>query len=677
VPVFGADGAIGASNIVIDDASGEIVCDALRLVGNSGDGLLTYSSGTGSLLLNGVPVGSGGGGSGLTGPTGPTGPSGGGGGGVTGPTGPMGSTGPTGAGSTGPTGPTGAGSTGPTGPTGAGSTGPTGPTGAGSTGPTGPTGAGPTGPTGPTGAGSTGPTGPTGAGPTGPTGPTGAGPTGPIGPTGPAGLSDISGSATITSESGSNPPVLSFRRANTDSTPTDYVKSGDEIGRIVFVGKDDSNNYASTASARISAFATADFQSIPSVTVPGQLSFFTAPPSSTVNIERMRIGASGTVDVGAVSGTGMKMSIGGNGAAITNPNPAELVLADTRTTGATLRLVSTTAGNAGNYIQGGTSLTAGTATPIYFTNMGDNARTATMDIANQRMRIGDSTLPTTTLDVAGQTTLRGATTVTTGGATVTGNAVFNNSVGIGTSSPTTTLDVAGQTTLRGATTVTTGGATVTGNAVFNNSVGIGTASPETTLDVAGQTTLRGATTVTTGGATVSGTAVFNNSVGIGTASPATTLDVAGQTTLRGATTVTAGGASITGDLTLTTSPIQRYGNDAGGYNQGSNGDQDYLVGSFIEWSPLSLTDATLGTMGATGVWTCAKAGVYMINVGKNPYYAKRWVILVNGALGSGVNGSGMYVCKLNAGDVFRVAAAYDGSETIPANNAILTIVRLF
>ena len=149
-------------------------------------GLITFSTGTQQLLVNGSPV------IGSTGATGPTGPSGfQGNTGATGPTGFQGNTGPTGA--TGPTGLPGQDAdTGATGPQG-----PTGPTGQGATGPTGFQG-------------DTGATGPQG------TGPTGA--TGLQGPTGPAGLGTI--------------PTLSQVLTSGNTASTDINMAGFDISSV-------------------------------------------------------------------------------------------------------------------------------------------------------------------------------------------------------------------------------------------------------------------------------------------------------------------------------------------------------------------------------------------------------------------------------------------------------------
>jgi hypothetical protein len=152
---IGAVGLFISSNVVVSD-------------NGKTNNVVIYA--TGSVVANGVVLGSGAG----VGATGATGPSGGpvgatGATGVAGSTGAGGATGATGAGSTGATGATGI--AGATGASGAGVTGATGPSGA-----TGPAG-GPVGATGATGAGTVGATGATGvgtAGATGATGPAGA-----------------------------------------------------------------------------------------------------------------------------------------------------------------------------------------------------------------------------------------------------------------------------------------------------------------------------------------------------------------------------------------------------------------------------------------------------------------------------------------------------------------------
>jgi hypothetical protein len=165
----------------------------------------------------------------------------------------------------------------------------------------------------------------------------------------------------------------------------------------------------------------------------------------------------------------------------------------------------------------------------------------------------------------------------------------------------------------------------------------------------------------------------NGNFGIGT-TPATKLDVSGATTLRGS-------------LTMATKPYQKYTNKAGSYNEGGGARDSWYIGTFILWDSLEIEDSTMGVMQTNGVWNCNSDGIYVISVGRNPYYTQRWSIqIVQGSsgtsrstrLGTGFDsGGGTVIEYLRSGNSVIVNASYDGAPYIDAAQAMLTIVRLF
>lgn len=172
-----------------------------------------------------------------------------------------------------------------------------------------------------------------------------------------------------------------------------------------------------------------------------------------VSNQRVKIGDCNTapttsLDVdGVIHSTvgGLTFDVCDNGIRLGNDSTTstDIIIQNTDNIPATMRLLSF--GTDGrNYIQSGTTNTVGSGTPLVFSKFATGIATAVMDISNQRMRIGDGTLPSTTLDVNGDTTLRGTTIVSSG------------NMGIGTATPSTTLDVNGATTLRGAVDISGG-----------------------------------------------------------------------------------------------------------------------------------------------------------------------------------------------------------------------------
>jgi hypothetical protein len=210
-------------------------------------------------------------------------------------------------------------------------------------------------------------------------------------------------------------PVVFIRRTNT-ATPAGNVVGGDELGRLVFVGKDLSGNYASTASARISAFAEAPFQGDPT-SVPGALAFYTAPANSVTNTERMRIASTGEITIGT-AGTGIAQIISGvdGTVRIINNLAAAVVLQDTQGTGAVTRIVSSEP-SGGSFIQ--SYATDTTPLPIHFTGLGDSpsSRTMVVDIANNSVLLGNigHSTPQATLDVSGAMRLKESLSFVDGG----------------------------------------------------------------------------------------------------------------------------------------------------------------------------------------------------------------------------------------------------------------------
>jgi hypothetical protein len=269
-----------------------------------------------------------------------------------------------------------------------------------------------------------------------------------VGITVPTSQLDVSGTTSIAGQlfvtDVANDAYISLRRNNTTIT------DGTELGRIRFMGTDTAGTYR-PASAMIIGEAAGSFS--PSGSYPGNLLLLTAPTSGGGSLERMRIDSSGKVGIGTATPTttldvsgGIHSTFGGltfdvcdNGIRLGNGSTTstDIILQNTNSTPATMRLLSF-ANDGRNYIQSGTTNTSGSGAPLVFSKFASATATAVMDISNQRMRIGDGTLPSTTLDVNGETTLRGTTIVSSG------------NLGIGTITPATLLDVSGATTLRGA-----------------------------------------------------------------------------------------------------------------------------------------------------------------------------------------------------------------------------------
>jgi len=125
-----------------------------------------------------------------------------------------------------------------------------------------------------------------------------------------------------------------------------------------------------------------------------------------------------TLDVsGGIHSTfgGLTFDVCDNGIRLGNDSTpsTDIIIQNTDNIPAIMRLLSF-ANDGRNYIQSGTTNTSGSGAPLVFSKFASATATAVMDISNQRMRIGDDTLPSTTLDVNGDTTLRGAVSISGG-----------------------------------------------------------------------------------------------------------------------------------------------------------------------------------------------------------------------------------------------------------------------
>ena len=188
--------------------------------------------------------------------------------------------------------------------------------------------------------------------------------------------------------------------------------------------------------------------------------------------------------------SGLSVDISGNGIQIANidTTSTDIVIQNNRGIPTTMRLLSFGT-NGYNYVQSGSVIAGGSSTPLVFTGMLGAPTAMVIDVSRQRVRIGDSTMPSSTLDVAGITTLGGNTTVSSGNlSVVSGNTTLGGTLQVssGATSLNRTLDVSGATTLNATTvrqTLDVSGATT-----------LNATTVRQTLDVSGATTLN-ATTV--------------------------------------------------------------------------------------------------------------------------------------------------------------------------------------
>ena len=153
--------------------------------------------------------------------------------------------------------------------------------------------------------------------------------------------------------------------------------------------------------------------------------------------------------------SGLSVDISGNGIQIANidTTSTDIVIQNNRGIPTTMRLLSFGT-NGYNYVQSGSVIAGGSSTPLVFTGMLGAPTAMVIDVSRQRVRIGDSTMPSSTLDVAGITTLGGNTTVSSGNlSVVSGNTTLGGTLQVssGATSLNRTLDVSGATTLNATT----------------------------------------------------------------------------------------------------------------------------------------------------------------------------------------------------------------------------------
>jgi hypothetical protein len=171
--------------------------------------------------------------------------------------------------------------------------------------------------------------------------------------------------------------------------------------------------------------------------------------------------------------SGLSADISGTGIQLVNVDTTstDIILQNNRDIPTTMRFLSF-GGNGYNYVQSGSVIAGGSASPLLFTGMLGAPTAMVVDVSRQRVRIGDSTMPTSTLDVAGITTLGGNTTVSSGNLSV----------------------VSGSTTLGGTLQVTSGATTLSRTLDVSGATTLNATTVRQTLDVSGATTLN-ATTV--------------------------------------------------------------------------------------------------------------------------------------------------------------------------------------